>query len=174
MAGDQQAALFGQTCFEVGDAKCTYGTGAFLLMNTGSELVHSKNGLLTTIAWRLGDETVYALEGSAFIAGAAVQWLRDGLGLIASSDEIEAKSQGGRDHGGRRLRPGLGRVGGAALGPPREGPHLWPDEGYDRRTFGARNPRGNGVSNRRSGRRHAGGRGSSYKAFEGRRWCGPQ
>ena len=93
MAGDQQAALFGQTCFEVGDAKCTYGTGAFLLMNTGSELVHSDNGLLTTIAWRLGDQTVYALEGSAFIAGAAVQWLRDGLGLIASSDEIEAKAR---------------------------------------------------------------------------------
>ncbi|MFZ1865680.1 MAG: glycerol kinase GlpK [Polyangiales bacterium] len=93
MAGDQQAALFGQTCFEVGDAKCTYGTGAFLLMNTGSELVRSDNGLLTTIAWRLGDQTVYALEGSAFIAGAAVQWLRDGLGLIASSDEIEAKAR---------------------------------------------------------------------------------
>jgi glycerol kinase len=93
MAGDQQAALFGQTCFEVGDAKCTYGTGAFLLMNTGSEPVHSENGLLTTIAWRLGDQTVYALEGSAFIAGAAVQWLRDGLGLIASSDEIEAKAR---------------------------------------------------------------------------------
>jgi len=93
MAGDQQAALFGQTCFEVGDAKCTYGTGAFLLMNTGTSLVHSNNGLLTTIAWRLGDETVYALEGSAFIAGAAVQWLRDGLGLIASSDEIEAKAR---------------------------------------------------------------------------------
>jgi glycerol kinase len=93
MAGDQQAALFGQTCFEVGDAKCTYGTGAFLLMNTGADLVRSENGLLTTIAWRLGDQTVYALEGSAFIAGAAVQWLRDGLGLISSSDEIEAKAR---------------------------------------------------------------------------------
>ncbi len=93
MAGDQQCALFGQTCFEVGDAKCTYGTGAFLLMNTGNDLVHSKNGLLTTIAWRIGDQTVYALEGSAFIAGAAVQWLRDGLGLISSSSEIEAKAR---------------------------------------------------------------------------------
>ncbi|MGD8823808.1 MAG: glycerol kinase GlpK [Myxococcales bacterium] len=93
MAGDQQAALFGQTCFEEGDAKCTYGTGAFLLTNTGAEPVRSDNGLLTTIAWRLGDQTVYALEGSAFIAGAAVQWLRDGLGLIASSDEIEAKAK---------------------------------------------------------------------------------
>jgi glycerol kinase len=93
MAGDQQAALFGQTCFEQGDAKCTYGTGAFLLMNAGNEVVHSKHRLLTTIAWRIGDETVYALEGSAFIAGAAVQWLRDGLGLIASSSEIEAKAR---------------------------------------------------------------------------------
>ncbi|MEM7135417.1 MAG: glycerol kinase GlpK [Myxococcota bacterium] len=89
MAGDQHAALFGQTCFEVGDAKCTYGTGAFLLMNIGTEPAQSDHGLLTTIAWRLGDETVYALEGSAFIAGAAVQWLRDGLGLISESSEIE-------------------------------------------------------------------------------------
>ncbi|MEZ4247335.1 MAG: FGGY-family carbohydrate kinase [Polyangiales bacterium] len=83
MAGDQQAA--GQTCFEVGDAKCTYGTGAFLLQNTGTTFVPSKNGLVTTIAWRLGGETVYALEGSAFIAGAAVQWLRDGLGVITKA-----------------------------------------------------------------------------------------
>jgi glycerol kinase len=91
MAGDQQAALFGQTCFEVGDAKCTYGTGAFLLMNTGTKPVPSKSGCLTTIAWRLGDgPTIYALEGSAFIAGAAVQWLRDGLGIIKSSSEVEA------------------------------------------------------------------------------------
>lgn len=89
MAGDQQAALFGQTCFEVGDAKCTYGTGAFLLMNIGTDLVRSKNGLLSTIAWRIGDQTVYALEGSAFVAGAAVQWLRDGLRLISSSAEVE-------------------------------------------------------------------------------------
>lgn len=90
IAGDQQAALFGQTCFEVGQAKCTYGTGAFLLTNTGSEAVSSEHGLLTTIAWRLGDETSYALEGSSFIAGAAVQWLRDGLGLITSAPEVEA------------------------------------------------------------------------------------
>jgi len=90
IAGDQQAALFGQTCFEPGEAKCTYGTGAFLLMNTGGEAVASDNGLLTTIAWRIGEHTTYALEGSAFIAGAAVQWLRDGLGIISSAAEIEA------------------------------------------------------------------------------------
>jgi glycerol kinase len=90
MAGDQQAALFGQACFGQGDAKCTYGTGAFLLANTGDKIVHSKKGLLTTVAWRIGDQTTYALEGSAFIAGAAVQWLRDGLKMIKSASEIEA------------------------------------------------------------------------------------
>ncbi|MDB4974932.1 MAG: Glycerol kinase [Myxococcaceae bacterium] len=89
IAGDQHAALFGQTCFEVGDGKCTYGTGAFLLVNTGSEPVASRHGLLTTPAWQIGGVTEYALEGSAFIAGAAVQWLRDGLGLIRKAEEIE-------------------------------------------------------------------------------------
>jgi glycerol kinase len=89
IAGDQHAALFGQTCFEPGEGKCTYGTGAFFLVNTGTEPVVSKHGLLTTPAWRIGDRTEYALEGSAFIAGAAVQWLRDGLGLIHTADEIE-------------------------------------------------------------------------------------
>jgi len=118
MAGDQQAALFGQTCFEVGDAKCTYGTGAFLLTNTGTSLVHSENGLLTTIAWRLGDETVYALEGSAFIAGAAVQWLRDGLGLISSSDEIESKAREVDEAGDVVFVPAL-----AGLGAPYWDPH---------------------------------------------------
>jgi glycerol kinase len=90
IAGDQQAALFGQACFEVGAAKCTYGTGAFLLMNTGSQAMRSKNGLLTTIAWRIGDKTVYALEGSSFVAGSAVQWLRDQLGIIRNAGEVEA------------------------------------------------------------------------------------
>jgi len=91
IAGDQQAALFGQTCFEIGDAKCTYGTGAFLLMNTGESPVPSRSGCITTVAWRLGDgPMVYALEGSAFIAGAAVQWLRDGLGIIERSADVEA------------------------------------------------------------------------------------
>ncbi|MGB5219585.1 MAG: glycerol kinase GlpK [Polyangiales bacterium] len=118
MAGDQQAALFGQTCFNVGDAKCTYGTGAFLLTNTGAEVVHSNNGLLTTIAWRIGDETVYALEGSAFIAGAAVQWLRDGLGLISSSSEIEAKAREVDESGDVVFVPAL-----AGLGAPHWDPH---------------------------------------------------
>ncbi|MDH5670556.1 MAG: glycerol kinase GlpK [Myxococcales bacterium] len=90
IAGDQQAALFGQTCFQVGDAKCTYGTGAFLLMNTGERAVASDHGLLTTVAWRIGDATTYALEGSAFVAGSAVQWLRDQLGLIEKASDVEA------------------------------------------------------------------------------------
>jgi glycerol kinase len=90
IAGDQQAALFGQACFGVGEAKCTYGTGAFLLVNTGERAMRSRNGMLTTIAWRIGNETVYALEGSAFVAGSAVQWLRDQLGIIRHASEVEA------------------------------------------------------------------------------------
>lgn len=90
IAGDQQAALFGQGCFREGDAKCTYGTGAFVLMNIGGRPILSDHGLVTTAAWRVQGATTYALEGSAFTAGAAVQWLRDGLKLIGSADEIEA------------------------------------------------------------------------------------
>ena len=91
IAGDQQSALFGQACFGIGDAKCTYGTGAFLLVNTGGEIRYSSKGLLTTVAWKLGPDgpLTYALEGSVFCAGAAVQWLRDGLGIIESSPQIE-------------------------------------------------------------------------------------
>lgn len=89
IAGDQQAALFGQTCFEAGTAKNTYGTGCFMLMNTGEKMVDSTNGLLTTIAWGLNGKVVYALEGSIFIAGAAVQWLRDGLKLIETASDSE-------------------------------------------------------------------------------------
>jgi glycerol kinase len=89
IAGDQQAALFGQACFHEGDAKATYGTGAFALMNIGPRPILSQHGLVTTAAWRIGGQTTYALEGSAFIAGAAVQWLRDGLGIIKSAKDIE-------------------------------------------------------------------------------------
>lgn len=93
VAGDQQAALFGQTCFEPGMAKNTYGTGCFLLMNTGEKAVSSHSGLLTTIAWTIGGKTTYALEGSVFIAGAAIQWLRDGLRLFnrAADSEVAAR-----------------------------------------------------------------------------------
>ena len=100
IAGDQQAALFGQTCFAAGDAKCTYGTGAFLLLNTGREALRSQHGLLTTIAWRVGGVTTYALEGSSFVAGSAVQWLRDQLKIIRSAGEVEAlASQVPSSHG---------------------------------------------------------------------------
>ncbi len=90
IAGDQQAALFGQACFREGEAKCTYGTGAFALMNIGDRPILSEHGLVTTAAWRIQGKITYALEGSAFIAGAAVQWLRDGLGIIKSARDIEA------------------------------------------------------------------------------------
>ncbi len=92
IAGDQQSALFGQTCFEVGSSKCTFGTGSFILMNTGTKMVVSKAGLLTTIAWRLKNEkkTTFALEGGAFICGAAVQWLRDEMKFIKESREVES------------------------------------------------------------------------------------
>jgi len=93
MAGDQQAALFGQACFDVGQAKCTYGTGAFVMLNTGSEVVPSKHGLLTSVAWQIGDTTTYCLEGSCFVAGAVVQWLRDQLGIIEHAHEIEALAE---------------------------------------------------------------------------------
>jgi glycerol kinase len=107
MAGDQQAALFGQVCFGPGEAKCTFGTGAFLLMNTGEKLVPSNNGLLTTVGWQVDGKVAYALEGSAFIAGAAVQWLRDGLGIITSANEIEALARTVSDSGGVTFVPAL-------------------------------------------------------------------
>lgn len=89
VAGDQQAALFGQTCYEKGESKNTYGTGCFMLMNIGDKPTLSQNGLLTTVAWQIGDKVTYALEGSVFIGGAVVQWIRDGLGLISSAKESE-------------------------------------------------------------------------------------
>lgn len=111
MAGDQQSALFGQACFAVGEAKCTYGTGAFLLVNTGEEVVNSNNGLLTTVGWRLDGKTTYALEGSVFIAGAAVQWLRDQMGLIESSSEVEALAATVENSGGVIFVPALAGLG---------------------------------------------------------------
>jgi glycerol kinase len=111
IAGDQQAALFGQACFDKGEAKCTYGTGCFMLLNTGEEIVHSTNGLLTTVAIKVGDTTHYALEGAAFIAGAAVQWLRDGLGFIKSAPEIEGLANEVEDTGDVVFVPALAGLG---------------------------------------------------------------
>ncbi len=125
IAGDQQAALFGQGCFTAGSAKNTYGTGCFLLMNTGEEAPASRTGLVTTIAWGLDGRVEYALEGSIFVAGASVQWLRDGLALVRSAEETEAAARSVPDTGGVYLVPaftGLGapywdeRARGAILG----------------------------------------------------------
>ncbi|MBL9039191.1 MAG: glycerol kinase GlpK [Archangium sp.] len=132
MAGDQQAALFGQACFAPGESKCTYGTGAFLLMNVGSTPVQSKSGLLTTVAWKLDGVTTYALEGSSFIAGAAVQWLRDGLKLIKKSGDVETLARTVKSTGDVVFVPAL-----AGLGAP----HWRPDArglfaGLDRGTTG--------------------------------------
>jgi len=120
IAGDQQAALFGQACFAPGDVKCTYGTGAFALLNTGPTIQRSKNGLLTTAAWRLGPgkPLIYALEGSVFIAGAAVQWLRDGLGILEKSTDIEALARTVPDSGDVVFVPAL-----VGLGAPHWRPH---------------------------------------------------
>ncbi len=118
IAGDQQAALFGQACFAAGEAKCTYGTGSFILLNTGKKIVHSKNRLLTTVAWKVGKEVCYALEGSAFIAGAAVQWLRDGLKLVRSASEIEELAKSVPDSDGVIFVPALVGLG---------APHWRPD-----------------------------------------------
>ncbi|OFW43341.1 MAG: glycerol kinase [Acidobacteria bacterium RIFCSPLOWO2_12_FULL_67_14b] len=110
-AGDQQAALFGQACFEPGSAKNTYGTGCFMLLNTGDKPVPSEKGLLTTVAWKIGGTTTYALEGSVFVAGAAVQWLRDGLKAIAASADVERLTSEVKDTDGVYLVPafvGLG------------------------------------------------------------------
>lgn len=111
VAGDQQAALFGQMCTDPGMLKNTYGTGCFMMLNTGAEPIHSKNNLLTTIAWKIGGETVYALEGSIFIAGAVVQWLRDGLGLIKTSSDVEKLAETVEDNGGVYLVPAFTGLG---------------------------------------------------------------
>ncbi|MEM6731446.1 MAG: glycerol kinase GlpK, partial [Myxococcota bacterium] len=118
VAGDQHAATFGQACFDTGMAKCTYGTGAFALVNVGKEPVASTNGLLTTIAWQLGDEVTYALEGAVFVAGAIVQWLRDEMKFFSSSAEIEALAKSVSSSEGVFLVPALTGLG---------APHWRPD-----------------------------------------------
>ena len=130
MAGDQQAALFGQACFRPGESKCTYGTGSFLLMNTGTDPIPSKTGLLTTVAWQLGETVTYALEGSSFVAGAAVQWLRDGLQAIKKSAQVEKLARSVDSSGEVVFVPALSGLG---------APHWRPDArgllmGLDRST----------------------------------------
>lgn len=123
VAGDQQSALFGQACFGAGEAKCTFGTGSFILMNTGDKPRASKSGLLTTLAWQLGDgaKPVYALEGGAFVCGAAVQWLRDGLKIIKRASDIEALAASVPDSGGVEFVPALTGLGAPHWAPEARG-----------------------------------------------------
>ena len=111
IAGDQQSALFGQLCTQPGMVKNTYGTGCFMLMNTGEKIIHSKNNLLTTVAWKINGKTEYALEGSVFIAGAVVQWLRDGLGIIKTSADVEELAAKVKDNEGVYIVPAFAGLG---------------------------------------------------------------
>lgn len=111
IAGDQQAALFGQLCLQPGMTKTTYGTGCFMVMNTGKEIIQSKNNLLSTIAWKIGDSVTYALEGSVFVGGAAIQWLRDGINIISNSTQSEALATSVPDNGGVYFVPALTGLG---------------------------------------------------------------
>jgi len=121
IAGDQQAALFGQMCTEPGAVKNTYGTGCFLLMNTGERAIYSQNRLLTTIAWKIGDKVTYALEGSIFVGGSVVQWLRDGLGIVKKSRDIETLAMSVEDNGGVYFVPALTGLGAPYWDPEAKG-----------------------------------------------------
>ena len=133
IAGDQQAALFGQMCIEPGSIKNTYGTGCFVMLNTGNNPVMSKNNLLTTIAWKIGDQVVYALEGSIYVGGSVVQWLRDGLGFITSSSEIEDLAS--TRQWWRLFRSSLNRPCSSLLGPVCSWYNYWHNTWYDTCTY---------------------------------------
>ena len=135
IAGDQHAALFGQACFEPGMAKNTYGTGCFLLMQTGSKPVRSRNNLLTTVAWRIGGETSYALEGSIFMAGALIQWLRDEMGIIASSAEVDERAAEVGDSGGMVIVPAFSGLGAPHWDPKARGLAVGMTRGTNRSHF---------------------------------------
>lgn len=132
LAGDQQAALFGQACLRPGMAKATYGTGAFLLLNTGREIVRSRHELLTTVAWRLDGETAYALEGSVFVAGAVIQWLRDELGLVADAAELDRLAASVPDASGAILVPAFTGLGAPHWDPTARGAILGLTRGVNR------------------------------------------
>jgi len=135
IAGDQHAALFGQACFSPGMAKNTYGTGCFLLMNTGEEPVRSQNNLLTTVAWRIGERTEYALEGSVFIGGAAVQWIRDELQLVRTARELDKLAESVEDAGGLFLVPAFAGLGAPHWDPYARGAALGMTRGTNRAHF---------------------------------------
>ena len=132
VAGDQQSALFGQTCFDAGDAKNTYGTGCFMLMNTGDRRVPSRNGLLTPIAWGVGGKVTYALEGSVFTAGAAIQWLRDEMGLLAHAADSEAMAKSVPDANGCYVVPAFTGLGAPYWDPYARGAVLGLTRGVNR------------------------------------------
>ncbi len=164
VAGDQQAATFGQACFSPGMAKNTYGTGCFLLMNTGGEPIESSHRMLTTIGWGINGRITYCLEGSIFIGGAVVQWLRDGLGLIGSSEEVEALAAQVADAEGVYFVPAFVGLGCAVLGSVCPRHDRWPDPRNDRRPSRPGGTGIDGLSNPRraggdaKGRRHRPGR----------------
>ena len=154
IAGDQQAALFGQACFTPGMTKNTYGTGSFVLVNLGDSHPPPVDGLLTTVAWQLGDTVTYAMEGSIFVTGAAVQWLRDGLGII--DDVVGSRTARGqrRRHRRRGVRPRVHRARFAVVRSVRARCDLRVDARHDTRAPRARVRGGDGVADRRRGRRH--------------------
>ena len=158
IAGDQQAALFGQACHRPGMAKNTYGTGSFVLLNTGGQAPRPPDGLLATVAWGLEDEVAYALEASIFVTGAAVQWLRDGLGIIDEAAETEALARLARLQRRRLLRPGPDRARLAALGSLRARHDRRPHPRQRPRSSGPGGARGDRLPDRRRGPR-PGGRG---------------
>jgi glycerol kinase len=136
MAGDQQAALFGQLAFEVGEAKCTYGTGAFMLQNTGAKIELGDARLIATVAWvDAAGVATYALEGSVFVAGAAVQWLRDGLKMISSASELEPLARKVEDNGGLYFVPALAGLGAPFWDPEARGSFLGITRGTERGHF---------------------------------------
>ena len=168
-AGDQQSALFGQACFEPGMAKNTYGTGCFMLMNTGTKPVMSNNGLLTTIAWGCDGKVEYALEGSIFIAGAAIQWLRDEVKMVDNRARFRVHGLQGQGHQRRLRRSRLRRPGRSPLGCLRPRHHRWPDPWRQQVPHHPRDPRVAGLPDRRRPLRH--GRRLRHQAgcAEGRR-----
>jgi glycerol kinase len=168
MAGDQQAALFGQGCLRAGQAKNTYGTGCFLLMNTGERAPVSKSGLVTTIGWGIGGRVEYALEGSVFVTGSAVQWLRDGLGLIRDAAETEALASSVPDSGGVYLVPAFVGLGAPYWGPGGAHP------GHHARPRRARHARGDRVPDAGRGRVPARRLGPRARGAPGRRRRGAQ
>ena len=170
IAGDQQAALFGQACQQPGMAKNTYGTGSFVLLNAGSEMPPSSEGLLTTIAWEIGDEVSYALEAAVFVTGAAVQWLRDGLGIVAEAAQTEGMAASLESNDDVYFVPALTGLGSPLLGPLRPRDDRRPHPGHHPRAPGAGRARRHRLPNGRR-RRGAGegGRGGAVGAPRRRR-----